>query len=488
MNLATARSESRAREVGVRKSVGSRRKELILQFLGESIFITFIAFIAALLIVEFSLPFYSTLVNKKLFIDYANPLLWMMAGGLVVITGVVAGSYPAFYLSAFHPAKVLKGKMHTGKGASTPRKVLVTLQFGFSILLIIGTVVIYQQIQHVKDREMGYDRENLMLIWTNTELETSFKTIKDELIRTGAVKSVCKSNSPITRIFSSNAVQWRGMPEGPPVSFTTIATEYDYAETMGIKMRQGRDFSRDFRSDSSTIIINQAAADLMGIENPIGEKLKMWGQERAVIGVMENVVMGSPYQPIDPLVMIFDPSWTSTIAVRLGKTKDLPSSISAVETIFKKFNPSYPFAYRFADTEFETKYSTINLISQLATIFASLAILITCLGLFGLAAFTAEQRTKEIGIRKVMGATVTSLVVLITKDFSRLVLVAFLVSAPLAWLALNSFLERYPYRISIQWWVLPVVGMMALILAMIIVSAQAVRAATNNPTHALRSE
>ena len=488
MNLATARSESRAREVGVRKSVGSRRKELILQFLGESIFITFIAFIAALLIVEFSLPFYSTLVNKKLFIDYANPLLWMMAGGLVVITGVVAGSYPAFYLSAFHPAKVLKGKMHTGKGASTPRKVLVTLQFGFSILLIIGTVVIYQQIQHVKDREMGYDRENLMLIWTNTELETSFKTIKDELIRTGAVKSVCKSNSPITRIFSSNAVQWRGMPDGPPVSFTTIATEYDYAETMGIKMRQGRDFSRDFRSDSSTIIINQAAADLMGIENPIGEKLKMWGQERAVIGVMENVVMGSPYQPIDPLVMIFDPSWTSTIAVRLGKTKDLPSSISAVETIFKKFNPSYPFAYRFADTEFETKFSTINLISQLATIFASLAILITCLGLFGLAAFTAEQRTKEIGIRKVMGATVTSLVVLITKDFSRLVLVAFLVSAPLAWLALNSFLERYPYRISIQWWVLPVVGMMALILAMIIVSAQAVRAATNNPTHALRSE
>ncbi|MEP7128283.1 MAG: FtsX-like permease family protein [Chitinophagales bacterium] len=253
-------------------------------------------------------------------------------------------------------------------------------------------------------------------------------------------------------------------------------------------MLQGRDFSPEFKSDSNAIIINKAAMDLMGITNVIGENLKMWGKEWPVIGVMENVVMGSPDQPVDPLVMIFSPGWSSTIAVRLEKTSDTPAAISKVESVFKKFNPTYPFSYRFADTEFETKFATINLISKLATIFASLAILITCLGLFGLAAFTAEQRTKEIGIRKVMGATVGSLVLLITKDFSRLVFIAFVISGPVALLMLNNFLERYPYRIAIQWWVLPAVGLLALVLALIIVSTQALRAANNNPTRSLRNE
>jgi ABC-type antimicrobial peptide transport system permease subunit len=488
MNLATARSESRAREVGIRKSVGSRRKELIIQFLGESILITFIAFLVALVMVELLLPLYNTLVDKKLFIDYSSVKLWASALGLVLATGIVAGSYPAFYLSAFQPVKVLKGKVQVGKGASMPRKVLVTLQFGFSILLIIGTVVIYQQIQHVKNREMGYDRENLMLIWTTSDIETKFETIRQELIRTGLVKSIAKSNSPVTAIFSTNTIEWPGMPEGPPAAFTTIATEYDYTETMGIKIIEGRDFSRDFKSDSSSVVINRAAADLMGVENLLGEKIKMWGSEWPIIGVMENVVMGSPYQPIDPLVMLFNPGWSSTIAVRLNKTNELPKAISAVESVFKKHNPAYPFAYRFADTDFEKKFSTINLISKLASIFAALAILITCMGLFGLAAFTAEQRTKEIGIRKVMGATVGSLVLLITKDFSRLVILSFVISAPLAWWTMNNFLERYPYRIAIAWWILPLAGMIALVLALLIVSTQALRAARNNPSNSLRSE
>ena len=488
MNLATARSESRAREVGIRKSVGSRRKELIYQFLGESMLITFLAFLFALILVELALPAYNVLVDKKLFIDFSNPLLWLVAFAMVVLTGAIAGSYPAFYLSAFQPAQVLKGKVKPGKGASTPRKVLVTMQFGFSIFLIIGTIVIYQQIQHVKSRDVGYDRENLMIVWSNAEIEHAYQTIKEELKRTGVVRSVSKSNSPVTRIFSSNTVEWPDMEPGRRMDFTTIATEYDYTETLGIKMLEGRDFSRDFKSDSSAMVINASALKVMGLQNPIGTKLKMWGQEFTVIGVMEDVIMGSPYQPIDPLVMIFSPNWSSAVNVRLEKTKNLSESISRVESVFKKLNPTNPMWYFFADAEFDSKFATINLVSRLAGIFASLAILITCLGLFGLAAFTAEQRQKEVGIRKVLGASISGLVFMISKDFSRLVIFAFVISAPIAWWLTNGFLDRYPYRIEIPWWVLPTVGAGSLVLAVIIVSTQAVRAATVNPVESLKNE
>jgi len=488
MNLATARSESRAREVGIRKSVGSRRKELIFQFLGESVMVTFLSSVLAIVVVELVLPSYNLLVNKNISIDYSNPWLWSIAIGWVFAIGIFAGSYPAFYLSSFQPVKVLKGKINVGKGATTPRQVLVTLQFGFSIFLIIGTIVIYQQIMHVKSRDMGYDRENLMQIWTNGELETNFQTIREELVRTGVVKSVCKSNSPITSIFSNNEVKWEGMPTEQRVSFATIATEYDYTETMGIKMLEGRDFSRDFKSDSMAVIVNQAAIELMDIEDPVGQKLFYNDQELEIIGVMPNVVMASPYQPVEPMTLIFDPDWSSTITLRLNKSQDLSESINTIESVFKKFNPTYPFEFRFADADFEQKFATINLISRLATIFAALAIIITCLGLLGLAAFTAEQRTKEVGIRKVMGASVSSLVFLISKDFSRLVIVGFLFSGPIAWWFLSNFLERYEYRTTVMWWVLPLAGAGALILALIIVSTQALRAATANPSQSLRSE
>ena len=488
MNLATARSESRAREVGIRKSVGSRRKELIFQFLGESFMVTLLSFAIALVLVELLLPAYNIIVEKNIAVDYSNPWIWGSAFVLVLITGIFSGSYPAFYLSAFQPVKVLKGKVNVGKGANTPRKILVTLQFGFSIFLIIGTLVIYQQIMHVKNREIGYDKENLIQIWTNNELETNFQTIREELLRTGAVKAVCKSNSPITSIFSNNEVKWKGMQTEQRVSFTSIATEYDYTETMGIKMLEGRDFSRDFKSDSMGVVINQAAVDLMGMKDPISQTLTIYEKEYHIIGVMPNVVMGSAFESVEPLSMIFDPNWTSTITVRLNKTSDLNAAVSSVESVFKKLNPSYPLWYRFADDDFEKKFSSINLISRLAGIFATLAIVITCLGLFGLAAFTAEQRTKELGIRKVLGASVTSLIVLISKDFSRLVILAFIISAPIGWWFLSRFLERYPYRIEISWWIILSAGVGSLLLALIIVSTQAMRAAVSNPVKSLKSE
>lgn len=488
MNLATARSESRAKEVGIRKSIGSRRRELILQFLGESIAVTALAFMLAVALVELLLPHYNVLVNKNIEVNYTNPVVWVAALFMILMIGLFTGSYPAFYLSGFQPVKVLKGRIDASKGGSTPRKVLVVVQFTTSIALIIGTIVIYQQIQHVKSRDMGYDRENLIQVWTNGELETNFKTIREELVRSGAVKSVCKSNSPVTSIFSSNEVKWQGMPTGTRVAFSTIATEYDYAETMGVKMLMGRDFSRDFPSDSSAVVINEAALKMLGFEDPLGQKLE-WGESQyEIIGVMRNMVMTDAMAEVQPLSMFFIPGWSSTITIRLNKTNDLNGALARVGEVFKKHNPSYPFEYKFTDDVFNNKFANINLISRVAGIFAGLAISITCLGLLGLAAFTAEQRTKELGIRKVLGATVPGLMMLISRDFTRLVLLAFALAAPLAWWYLSKFLQNYEYRVQMDYIVFATVGLCALLLTIIIVSTQAFKAAAANPTKSLRSE
>ncbi len=494
-NLATARSEHRAREVGIRKSVGSNRKQLILQFLGESFLISIIAFIISIVLVELTLPLYNVFINKQLVVDYTSPLLWAFGISLILITGLLAGSYPAFYLSSFKPSKVLKGKVVAGKNTSTPRQIMVTLQFGFSILLIIGTVVIYQQIHHLKSRELGYDRENLMMIWSTSDIEKNFHPLKQELLNSNAALSVCKSNSPITNIFASSPVDsWPGMLPGQRVEVTNIATEYDYTKTMGIRMLEGRDFSEFYKSDTAAIILNKTALETLNLTNPIGEKIQMWGSQWTIIGVMDDVLMGSGSQHIGPLVMTMDPTWSSTITVRLPKPNtvngqnDFATSLKNVEEIFKKYNPDYPFEYRFADDEFEKKFTSMNLISDLAASFTVLAIFITGLGLFGMAAFSAEQRTKEIGIRKVMGASVTSLMILLTKDFSKLVLVAFIISAPLAWWAVSNFLKQYPVRIEIPVWIFPLAGIAALLITIVIVSTQAFRAATTNPTKSLRSE
>jgi ABC-type antimicrobial peptide transport system permease subunit len=489
MNLSTARSERRAREVGIRKSVGSKRHELIFQFIGESLFISTLSFAIAVLITQLLMPYYNNLVDKKLFIDYTSSDFWMFGLSLIFFTGIVLGSYPAFYLSSFQPVKVLKGKIQVGKSASIPRKILVTLQFGFSILLIIGNIVMYQQIQHSKDRSLGYDQENLITIDYTDEIGKNFKPIKLELLQTGVVKSVTKSNSPITEIWSNNFLGWPGKPETEKVIFSTVATEYDYTKTMGIKILEGRDFSEDFKSDSLAIMINKTGMDLMHLKDPIGTKLDLWGKKLELIGVVDNVLMGNPFQPIKPMFIVLNPDWAGAVTVRLEKTKDLAASIKKVEAVFKKYSPAYPFQYQFADEQFAKKFSDINMQSRLASLFALLAIIITGLGLFGLDAFTAEQRTKEIGIRKVMGASVPSLVGLISKDFSILVIIAFIISSPVAWWVLNNLvLDKYKYRIEIQWWIFPVTGLIALTFALIIVSAQALRAAHANPATSLRND
>ncbi len=488
MNLATARSERRAREVGIRKSVGSRRMELILQFIGESTFISFLAFAVAILAAQLLLPYYNELVEKQLTIDYTSGKFWLYSFGLIFVTGIVSGSYPAFYLSSFQPVKVLKGKVSVGKGASTPRKILVTLQFGFSILLIISTIVIYQQIQLVKNRELGYDQENLVTINYTNEVRKNYQPIKLDLLATGVVESVTKSNSAITDVTSNNFLGWPGKPEELRVIFTTVTTEYDYIKTMGVKLVEGRDFSEDFKSDSSAIIINKAALALMNLEDPIGTELDLWGGKRKLIGIVDDVLMDDPFRPVKPMFIIFDREWIDAMTVRLKKTKDIQGAMATVQKVFEKHAPAYPFEYKFADVEFQKKFTTINLTSTLASLFAGLTIVITGLGLFGLASYTAEQRTKEIGIRKVLGASVSSLVGLMSKDFSRLVILSFVISAPLAWWLLKMYLERYTIRTGIEWWVFPVTGLIALMFALAIVSTQAFRAAQANPATSLRSE
>lgn len=487
MNLATARSESRAREVGIRKSIGSNRSDLVIQFISESLLISFIAYLIAILATFLILPFYNNLVDKELFINFRSFDFWVFSIIMISLTGLLAGSYPAFYLSSFKPIKVLKGKLQEGRRASLPRKILVILQFGFSILLIMGTIVIYNQIQLVKNRELGYQQQNMIMVELNDELDKNYHVLKNELLQSGIVDGVTISNSPITQINSNNFLGWPGKPEEQKVIFTTITTEYDYAHTMGIKILQGRDFSPDFPSDSSAILINQAALDLMDLEDPIGTELDLWGQKRTLIGVLDNVLMGSPYQEVKPLFAIID-DWGGYVTVRLSETQDINASLNQVKGLFEKYNAAYPFEYNFADLEFDKKFKSINMTSNLSNIFATLAIIITGLGLFGLAAYTAEQRTKEIGIRKVMGASVMNIVRLMTSDFSRLVIISYIISAPISWWLLSWYLERYPVHTKIHFWIFVVTGVFALGFALIIVTSQTIKAAHADPVNSLRNE
>ena len=489
MNLATARSERRAREVGIRKSIGSRRKDLVFQFLGESILLAVLAFLVSIVMVELMLPLYNQLVSKHLTINYASPVFWMLGLGLTLATGVLAGSYPAFYLSSFSPVQVLKGKLQVSGRSATPRQVLVTLQFVFSILLTIAAVVVYQQIDYLRQREVGYDRDNLLLIWTTSDIEKNYRPLKTELLASGYAEAMCKSNSPVTAIFSQNTLDdWPGRQEGQRIEFTTVATEYDYTKTLGIRMLQGRDFSPEFPSDSLAIIVNQATVDVLNLQNPVGETVKMWEQEWHIIGVTENVLMGSASRPIEPLIMVMSPDWSSTISVRLRPGGDVAETLAGVEAIFRKYNPAYPFEYRFADDSFDQLYKGESTVGVLANYFSVMAIFISCLGLLGLIMFAAAQRAKEIGVRKVLGASVPSLFGLLSRDFLILVGVAFVFSSPLAWYVMQDWLAGFAYRTEIGAPVFVLSGAVAGGIALLTISYQAVKAALENPVKALRSE
>jgi len=488
MNLATARSEKRAREVGIRKSLGSKRSQLIFQFYGESIVISIISYLIAILLVLALLPSYNDLVDKSLTVDFQSSQFWIFSLMIILITGIVSGSYPSLYLSSFNPIKTLKGKVNVGKNANLPRKILVVFQVGVAVVLIVGTIVIVKQIDLAKSRDLGYNQEGLITVPGTAETLENYDVIKQELIRKGAILNMTRSNSNITSVNSNNFLSWPGKPESQRVMFVTIVGNYDYAETVGAEMLMGRDFSKEFATDTAAIIVNKAALDIMELENPIGTQLDLWGQNRTLVGVIDNILMGSPYEQVRPMFMILDDWGYGSMTLRMPATNNVQANLSQIQEVFEQYNPAYPFEYRFADVDFERKYTTINLTRNLATIFAFLTIFITGLGLFGLASYMAEQRIKEIGIRKVLGASVTNLIRLISIDFAKLVMIGFVIFSPLAYFGLDQYLGRYTIRTSIDWWIFALTGVVALAFALLVVINQARRAALANPARSLRSE
>lgn len=488
MNLSTARSEKRAKEVGVRKTLGSDKKQLIIQFFFESMIISFIAFIFSIVIIFFLLPAFNSLVDKHLTLDLTQPYVWLGGLGIILFTGVVAGSYPALYLSSFNPIKVLKGTFLAGKQAVMPRRILVVAQFVISILLISATIIIYLQIQHVKSRDMGYTADNLIMLDSSPDIQKNYTAIKDDLLKTGMINSVTRTFSPITDVWwKSPAPHWDGEPADSKIIVSGFATGRDFSKTLGIKMLLGKDFT-GMPSDSSTMMLNKAAVDVMGLKNPIGMQMRYGPKTYTVSGIMSNVVMESPYKPVDPMMIFYKPDNTNIVCVRLSEKTQLQKALKSIEAIFKTYNPSIPFEYKFADKEFEKKFITEELISKLTNIFAGLAIFICSIGLAGLASFTIEKRIREIGIRKVLGSSVQQILLLISKEFLKLVFIAFIIALPLSWWAMNSWLQKYEYRIHISIWLFAAVGLLVLLLTLLVVSLHTLKAATANPVKSIRTE
>lgn len=488
MNLSTSRSEKRAKEVGVRKTMGSPRAQLIFQFFTESLIITLIAFLCSIVVVFMLLPAFNTLVNKQLAFDLTDPSFWIASLIIVSFTGIIAGSYPSLYLSSFNPVKVLKGTFLPGKAAILPRRILVVGQFVISILLISATIIIYQQIQHIRHRDIGYNPDNLIMIPSSPDLSRNFAAVKQELVSTGMVEATTRTMSPITDIWwRSPAPDWEGKPENASIIFAGESSDVDFTKTMGIKILDGRDFSGT-PADSSSMLLNKAAVEVLGIKNPVGMQMRYAGGIYTVIGVTDNYVMGSPFEPVDPMMMFYNPNRVNSITIRLKSSAQLQKALPAVESIFKKFNPAVPFEYQFVDQEFAKKFVSEELISKLTNIFAGLAIFICCLGLAGLASFTIEKRIREIGIRKVIGATVPQLLMLISKEFLKLVGIAFIIAVPLTWWLMYNWLQKYTFRINISLWLFGAVGVMALLLTLIVVSLNTIKAAKAKPVDSLRME
>lgn len=489
MNLSTARSEKRSREVGIRKAIGSLRGQLISQFLSESLIMVALALVLSVLLVQLSLPFFNGLTDKDMSIPWAQPLFWAAVLGFTLFTGLISGSYPAFYLSGFEPVKVLKGTFRAGRYASLPRKVLVVMQFTVSVALITGTFIVYRQIRHAQERPVGYTREGLITVDINTpDLAGHYDALRNDLLQTGAVADMAESNSAPTEVWSNNVVEWKGKDPDVISSPGTIAVSHDFGSTLGWKVLQGRDFSRSFASDTGAFILNEAAVKLMGFKEPVGQLIRWGDQEHLVIGVVKDMVMESPYEPVRPTIFHLQPTWARLITVRIKPGLPLREGLAKIEPVFKRYNPGSPFIYKFTDDEYAKKFNDEERIGHLTTVFAILAIFISCLGLYGLASFVAEQRTKEIGIRKVMGASVFNLWKMLSKDFVGLVIISCAIAVPLSWYILYRWLQQYEYRTQLSWWIFGAATIGAVVITLATVSYQAIRAAVMNPVNSLKAE
>jgi len=491
MNLSTARSEKRAKEVGIRKTVGSVRSQLIGQFLSESVLVAFVSFIFSVLLVISLMPLFNKLANKSIELPWSNPIFWLLALVFTFITGIIAGSYPAFYLSKFEPIKVLKGTFRVGRFASLPRKILVVIQFTFSIALIIGTIIVFKQIQFAKNRPVNYRTEGLITINMSTpDLYGHYDAIRSDLLATGVVDNMAESSSPTTAVYSNQiGFNWQGKDPNTLPAFGTIWATLDFGKTIGWDIKEGRDFSKDFATDSLGMILNESAVKQVGMKQDIvGQTIDFNDKKYTVVGVIKDMIMESPYEPVTPTIFMFNPENVSIVTVAIKQGAPVRDALSKIETVFKKYNPGAPFDYTFNDEDYAKKFADEQRIGNLATFFTILAIFISCLGLFGLASFVAEQRKKEISVRKVLGASTYNLWRMLSKEFALLVIISCFIAIPLAWHYSNNWLQQYEYRTKISFWIFIFSGLGALIITLITVSFQAIKAAIANPVESLRSE
>jgi len=492
MNLATARSLRRAREIGVRKVVGAGRRQLIGQFIGESLFVSFIAMLLSVLVVALLLPTFNSLTGKHLAIDFTDSSFLIIILSITTITGIVSGSYPALFMSSLRPIVVLKGLLKFKPGATYFRKGLVVFQFALSIMLILGMIVIYRQIDYIHNKNLGFAKEDLLYMPLEGELQKTFPTFKDVLQKQAGIQSVSASQSDPLQVGSSTSgVRWPGKDTTNLILFSNNPITFDYVKTMGIQLLAGRDFSPDFSLDTMNYLINEAAARKIGYKDPVGKELTVWGDKGIIIGLMKDYHHNSLHVPIEQLILrLFKKSWGSywgniMIRTQKGRTQQ---AIASMERVCKQFNPGYPFKYYFTDDEIAKNYKAEYTVSKLSKYFAFLAIFISCLGLFGLVMFTTEQRTKEIGIRKVLGASIPGIVQMLSKDFLVLVLIAAIIAFPVAWWAMHKWLLDFAYRVNIGWWVFVAAGVAALVIALITISFQSIKAAIANPVRSLRTE
>jgi ABC-type antimicrobial peptide transport system permease subunit len=490
MNLSTARSEKRAREIGIRKTVGSARRQLIYQFLSESILMAGLSFILSVGLVLLVLPWFNQVANKEMNILWTNPLFWMISFGFILVTGLISGSYPALYLSSFKPIKVLKGKFSAGKFAAIPRKVLVVIQFTVSISLIIGTIIVFRQVQFAKDRPVGYSSNGLIYLTMQTDdIHNHYDAFRNELLETGMITEVAESNGSVTEIAENTGdFTWREKDPNLKESFGHIRISHSYGKTIGWKFIAGRDFSRSYASDSAGLILNESAVKLMGLQHPVGEIIRHQGKDFQVLGVVKDMVMRSPFDPPRQSVFSILPWRGSAVSIKIKSSVNARQALDKIGTVFKKYAPAIPFDYKFADQEYAKKLSTEVRIGKLSFFFSILAIFISCLGLFGLASFIAEQRTKEIGVRKILGASVFNIWRLLSRDFLGLVILSCFISIPVAYYYLNEWLQKYQYHTQISWWIFAVAIGGAIIITILTVSFQAIKAAVANPVKSLRTE
>ena len=490
MNLSTARSEKRAKEVGIRKTVGSLRSQLIFQFFNESLLTVFLAFALSFLLVQLILPFFNLVADKQMSILWSNPFFWLIGICFIIFTAIISGSYPAFYLSSFQPVKVLKGTFKAGRFAAIPRKALVVLQFTVSVTLIIGTIVVYRQIQFAKNRPVGYTREGLMSIpGINQNIHDHFDAVKNELMHTGVIAAVAESESPATGIWNSTSgISWPSKNENLSTDFGVVSCSIDYGKTIGWKINEGRDFSKEYASDTAAFILNEAAVRYMNLKNPVGTILTWWDKKYTVVGVVDNMIMRSPYDEATPIIYSVLTYPGNLAILKIKPTASAKDALSKIEPIFKNFNPDQPFEYSFVDEDYAKKFTNEERISKLASFFAILAVAISCLGLFGLTSFVAEQRKKEIGVRKVLGASVLNVWNLLSKDFVMLVIISFVISVPLSYYFMSKWLLNYHYRAELSWWIFLAAGIGALAITIAVVSFQAIKAAVANPVTSLRTE